>query len=128
MLDDQQQTTGGHGPRGGPQHLRTRELDRRLQVQRGDQIEPAFGKVLARSCRWNSTRIATPSACAFFSALARTVLDTSTATTLQPRSASQMASSPWAQPRSSAAPSGSGPANLTRAPLGLPFEGRAEAR
>ncbi len=51
------------------------------------------GKVLARSCRWNSMRSETPAVSACF-ARARTVPDTSTATTRQLRCASQIASSP----------------------------------
>ena len=51
-----------HGPRYGPQHLRTRERGRRMKEQGADQIDSAFGKVLARSCRWDSMRFETPAA------------------------------------------------------------------
>lgn len=79
------------------------------------------GKVRARSCCCQSMRLPTPAAAALAPAWDKTVAETSMAETCQPRPASQIASLPCPQPRSSAVAGLSGAATSTRTGLARPL-------
>ncbi|KHL16058.1 UNVERIFIED_CONTAM: hypothetical protein LK11_18135 [Mumia flava] len=89
--------------------------------------EPS-GKVSPSTCRSQVIRSATPASVAWVAARSRATWAMSMPVTCQPRLASQTASAPSPQPRSSAVPGERSDASRTSSGLGFPLQIRSLSR